>query len=169
VKAWAAGALGALAVATVFAGIVVQRAKDAPALLRAVVVTRAFTPDGDGHRDVASIRLRLGRRDRVSVTVMAADGRPVRRLVTARRVPAGGLLRVLWTGRTDAGGRAPPGPYRGRVVLPRGGRTTRSASLQAACCCRAAAATGRRSTRRSATTSCTATWRGSSPCTASTA
>jgi hypothetical protein len=123
VKAWAAGALGALAVATVFAGIVVQRAKDAPALLRAVVVTRAFTPDGDGHRDVASIRLRLGRRDRVSVTVMAADGRPVRRLVTARRVPAGGLLRVLWTGRTDAGGRAPPGTYRVRVVLPRGGRT----------------------------------------------
>jgi hypothetical protein len=114
--------LGVLAVATVVAVIAVQRRKDAPALVREVRVTRAFSPDGDGVRDRARIRLEPGRRDRVSLTILDAEGRAVRHLVRGRPKRAGRRLRARWGGRTDAGAPAPAGVYRVRVELPRRGR-----------------------------------------------
>jgi flagellar hook assembly protein FlgD len=114
--------LAALALATVVAAVIVQRAKDAPALVRQVTVTRTFSPDGDGVADRARIGLEPGRRDRVSLTILDARGRAVRHLVRGRRKRAGRRLRARWDGRTDAGTRAPAGVYRVRVDLPRRGR-----------------------------------------------
>ena len=114
--------LATLALTTVVAVVVVQRAKDAPALVRRVAVTKAFSPDGDGVRDRARIRLEPGRRDRVSLTILDADGRAVRHLVRGRPKRAGRRLRARWDGRTDAGALAPDGVYRVRVALARRGR-----------------------------------------------
>jgi FlgD Ig-like domain len=115
--------LGLLAVATVCAGVVVQRVKDAPALVRSVRVSAAFTPNGDGVRDRARIGFRSGRRDRASVTIVGAGGATVRRLATGRPVGPRRRLRLRWDGRTDAGTPAPPGAYRVRVTLPGRGST----------------------------------------------
>jgi hypothetical protein len=118
----AALVLGALALATVVAAVLVQRAKDAPALVRDVAVTPVFTPNGDGVHDRAAIRLTPGRRDRVSLTVLDAEGRAVRHLVRGRPKRAGRTLRARWRGRSDGGSPAPDGTYRVRVTLPRRGR-----------------------------------------------
>ena len=115
--------LGLLAVATVCAGVVVQRVKDAPGLVRSVRVSGAFTPNGDGVRDRARIGFRSGRRDRASVTIVGAGGATVRRLATGRSVGPRQRLRLRWDGRTDAGAPARPGTYRVRVTLPRRGST----------------------------------------------
>jgi hypothetical protein len=123
VRTRAAVALGSLAVATAVAGFVIQRIKDSPALLRLVQVTRAFSPNGDGHRDTATVRFKTGRGDAVSVTVLGPAGAPVRHLARDRHLARGQLLRVLWDGRTDAGAAAPNGSYRVRVTLRARDRT----------------------------------------------
>ena len=117
-----AAVLAMLALATLVAVVLVQRSKDAPALVRRVTVTHAFSPDGDGVRDRARIGLEPGRTDRVAVTIIDADGHAVRHLVRGRRKRAGRRLRARWDGRTDAGALAPPGVYRVEVGLPRRGR-----------------------------------------------
>jgi flagellar hook assembly protein FlgD len=113
--------LATLALATVVAVVLVQRSKDAPALVRHVTVTKAFSPDGDRAHDVARIRLEPGRGDRIALTILDADGRAVRHLVRGRPKRAGRRLRARWDGRTDAGALAPDGVYRVQVRLPRRG------------------------------------------------
>jgi hypothetical protein len=112
-----------LAVATVCAGVVVQRVKDAPALVRSVRVSGAFTPNGDGVRDRALIGFRSGRGDRATVTIVDAGGAAVRRLAAGRGVGPHHRLQLSWDGRTGAGAPAPPGTYRVRVALRRRGST----------------------------------------------
>jgi hypothetical protein len=109
--------------ATLAALAVDQRLKDAPSVVRRVKLQSSFTPNGDGRRDIAGVRFMLTRPDVVTVTVRDAHGRRVRRLATARRVPANRKLRFYWDGRTDAGARAAPGAYYVRLVLARRGRT----------------------------------------------
>jgi hypothetical protein len=116
---------GVLAVATLCAIVVAQRAKDAPALVRRVTVTPLVTPNGDGYRDVAKIRFTLGRPDTVDVAVVDDRGATVRRLVAARPVRAGRQMRLKWDARTDRGAPAAPGAYRVRVTLRRRGRSLR--------------------------------------------
>src|SRR3954469_24749994 len=65
-----------------------QRLKDAPSVIRRVKVERSFSPNGDGYRDVGGIRFMLTQPDVVTVTVLDAGGRRVRRLATARPVAA---------------------------------------------------------------------------------
>jgi hypothetical protein len=115
--------LGVLAIATLGAMVVAQRAKDAPALVRRVTVTPLITPNGDGYRDVVKIRFTLPRADTVDAAVVDGRGAAVRRLAAARAVPAGRRVRLQWDGRTDRGAPAAPGTYRVRVTLRRRGRT----------------------------------------------
>ena len=57
---------------------------------------------------------------------MSAD--EVRQLLSSRHVHAGELVRLLWDGRTDDGGRAPDGRYRYRITLRHQGRSVKLAS-----------------------------------------
>src|SRR4051794_5558877 len=77
-----------------------QLRKEAPSVVRRVKVVRSFSPNGDGYRDVAGIRFVLTRPDVVTVTMLDAGDRPVRRLATARPVAADRNLRFVWDGRT---------------------------------------------------------------------
>jgi hypothetical protein len=109
--------------ATLAALAVDQRLKDTAPVIRRVKLVRAFSPNGDGYNDVAGIRFILTKPDIVTVTVVDAAGRRVRRLATRKHVRANRKLRFFWRGRTDAGRLAPPGLYHARIVLARRGRT----------------------------------------------
>jgi hypothetical protein len=115
--------LGILALATLAGLVTAQRLKGRPADLRAVYVAPFFSPNADGRRDTMSVSFRLARPDVVSVAVLDADRRTVRRLAVAEPVPARRRVRFRWDGRTDAGARAPRGTYRIRVGLRRRDRT----------------------------------------------
>jgi hypothetical protein len=112
-----------VAVVAIAGLVLAQRLKGEHAYVRRVHVTPLFTPNGDRFRDRATIQLKLGESDRVSVTILAADGRPVRHLVTARPQHRDKRLTLRWYGRTDAGMRAPQGTYEVRVVLAKRNRT----------------------------------------------
>lgn len=114
-----------LVVATFAAFFVAQRLKASPPVLEVSKVTKFFSPNGDGRRDVNEISLRLKEADDVTVDVVDADGGSVRRLATA--VPARPFrpVRLTWDGRTDAGTRASDGRYRLRIGLRRQGRSVR--------------------------------------------
>ncbi|HEU4974018.1 MAG TPA: FlgD immunoglobulin-like domain containing protein [Baekduia sp.] len=114
--------LGILFVATAGAAVVTQRLKDDPALLRRVHVTPLISPNGDGWRDYATIRLIPGQTDRLAVTVLDADGHVVRRLARHRRARSGHFVRFRWHGGTGGGRPAPAGTYEVRVALRHRGR-----------------------------------------------
>jgi FlgD Ig-like domain len=115
--------LAAIAIATVCALVVIQRAKDAPALVRHVHVTPVFTPNGDGYRDATKIRFKLGRGDDLTVSILDGRGQAVRRLAVRRRTRADREVRLDWDGRTDRGAPAPPAVYRVEVRLDRRDRS----------------------------------------------
>lgn len=109
--------------ATFAAFFVAQRLKGEPPVVQVGGLTRYFSPDGDGRRDVNRFRLRLREADEVAVDVVDRDGDAVRRLADGAEVGPGRRLPLAWDGRTDDGGRAPDGPYRMRVTLRQEGRS----------------------------------------------
>ena len=120
-----ARAVFAVLVAATFAAFfVAQRLKSAPlvAVIRQVNTTLHFSPNGDGRRDVARIRVRVRKDDDVTVTLVDERGDEVRRLAAGVPAQPRRSVRVRWDGRTETGGRAPEGVYRVRVGLRRGGR-----------------------------------------------
>jgi hypothetical protein len=120
--AWrAAVVLGILFLATAAAAVAAQRLKDDPALVRRVHVTPLFSPNGDGWRDRATVRLIPGQTDRLAVTVLDGQGHVVRHVARARHARRRRFVRFRWYGRTDGGRPAPAGTYRVRVVLHRRG------------------------------------------------
>jgi hypothetical protein len=110
-----------LVVATGAAFFLTQRLKLAPRAVRTLTVTRAISPYVPYRR--ASIRIRLTRPDRATVSIIDSRGDVVRRLVTDRPYRPDQRIQVFWNGR-DAGGRVvPDGVYRVRVGLRRQGRS----------------------------------------------
>ena len=111
-----------LVAATFAAFFVAQRLKSAPQVASITKMTRHFSPNGDGRRDVANIRLRVRKDDDVTITIVDDAGGEVKRLAAALPAVAGQPFGVGWDGRTEEGGRAPEGVYRVRVALRKGGR-----------------------------------------------
>jgi hypothetical protein len=111
-----------LVAATFSAFFAAQRLKSAPTVATIKGITRHFSPNGDGSRDVARIRIRVRRDDDVTIAVVDDEGTEVRRLATAMPATDEKSVRVRWDGRTAAGAMAPEGTYRVRASLRHGGR-----------------------------------------------
>jgi hypothetical protein len=109
--------------ATFMAFFVAQRLKSAPPVVDVTRVTKFFSPNGDGRRDVNRISLTVKEADDVTVNIVDVEGGQVRRLATA--VPAQPFrpVRLAWDGRTDGGSVARDGVYRLRLSLRRQGRS----------------------------------------------
>jgi hypothetical protein len=111
-----------LVVATFAAFFVAQRLKSAPTVANLRSISQHFSPNGDGRRDVARIRLRIRRDDDVTVSMVDDNGSEVKRLATAVAATPDQPLRLSWDGRANDGSDAPEGYYRVRVSLRRGNR-----------------------------------------------
>jgi len=119
----AARAVFVLLVGATFAAFfVAQRLKSAPRVVQVGHLVKNFSPDGDGRRDLSTMRVRVKERDDVTVTIIDAKGNPVRRIAVSRPMAPGRPVRLAWDGTTDAGDRAPEGIYHVRVSLRRQGR-----------------------------------------------
>jgi len=124
----AAGVFGVLVIATFGAFFLAQRLKNSPPIVGEIGVLPFFSPNGDGRFDKARVTFRPKETDDVTVAVLDSSGDEVRTLVDNRHVHAGELVRLLWDGRTDDGGRAPDGRYRYRITLRHQGRSVKLAS-----------------------------------------
>jgi hypothetical protein len=111
-----------LVAATFAAFFVAQRLKSAPQVAGIKTMTRHFSPNGDGRRDVSRIEVRVRKDDDVTIAIVDEADEEVKRLATAVPAVARQALPVTWDGTTDDGRRAPEGVYRVRVSLRRGGR-----------------------------------------------
>ena len=83
-----------LVAATFAAFFVAQRLKSAPQVAVITQMTRHFSPNGDGRRDVSRIVVRVREDDDVTLTIVDAANNDVRRLATgvpavAKRAPCG--------------------------------------------------------------------------------
>ena len=110
-----------LVLATVAAFFVAQRMKHSKPLVYAVHVTKFISPNKDHVSDRGKLRFRIKQKDIVTVEVVDADGRVVRVLARAQRLPAG-PHRFSWNGRFLGGSPAPDGSYQVRIVMRRAGR-----------------------------------------------
>ncbi len=112
-----------LLAATFAAFFVAQRLKGAESVAQITKVSRFFSPNGDGRRDVNRITFTVKEPGRVTVTIVDRDGERIRRLADDIDARPGTPVRVSWDGRSDTGVRAPDGLYRMQVGLRRTGRT----------------------------------------------
>ncbi len=74
-------------------------------------VPRLFSPNGDGRRELASLRLGVEAPARLSVAIQDLDGRMVREIAVDHAVAAGSLA-FSWDGVDGAGQPVPDGEYR---------------------------------------------------------
>jgi hypothetical protein len=102
---------------TAAAFAVTERLKLVPSPIVAPKVTKAFSPVCDCPTEEARIRFGLRDADRLTVTVIDADDRPVRTIAEGVRFPAG-PVEFVWDGLG-----APEGVYRARVHLADDRRT----------------------------------------------
>jgi hypothetical protein len=124
----AAGVFGVLVVATFGAFFLAQRLKNSPPVVGEIHVFPFVSPNNDGRFDKARLTFQPKETDDISVAVLDSSGDEVRQLLSSRHVHAGELVRLLWDGRTDDGGRAPDGRYRYRITLRHQGRSVKLAS-----------------------------------------
>jgi hypothetical protein len=110
-------AFAALTLATVGAFVVTMRLKGSPPLVSRIFYPRFISPNGDGFQDTAVMRFRLRERSEVTVEVVDARGRGIRRLADGVRLARGGPYRFRWDGRVRGGRVARDGRYRMRVSL----------------------------------------------------
>src|SRR4051794_34391526 len=109
--------------ATFAAFFVAQRLKSSPPVIDVGQLTRFFSPNGDGTRDVNPISVTLKQSDDATIDVVRVDGDRVRRLADGVAMRAGRPLRLRWDGKDDAGGGGPDGRYRLRGALRDEGRS----------------------------------------------
>jgi len=112
-----------LVAATFGAFFVSQKLKNAESVAQYTKLRAYFSPNGDGVRDRDRISFKVEKADRLTVTVVNADGDRVRRLATGVDARPERPVTVVWDGRSDDGIRAPDGRYRLQVGLHRTGRT----------------------------------------------
>ena len=96
-----------LAAATFAAFFVAQRLKSTPQVAAIKQITRHFSPNADGRRDVSRIAVRVREDDDVTISIVDEADNEVRRLAEAVPAVEQKSVRVSWDGRTEAGGRAP--------------------------------------------------------------
>ena len=107
---------GALVLGAVAALLVTRELRSAEDAVSSVRITHVLVPGPDGS-GTAKIRFALADPDRrADVLVIDPEERVVATLASATELSAG-RHKYRWDGRTDAGGRAPGGPYRVRIVL----------------------------------------------------
>jgi flagellar hook assembly protein FlgD len=107
--------------ATIGAFFAAQQLKHQDPLLRYRASTEAFSPNGDGVKDVAKIRFKLPDAAEVTVTILDEDGGQVARIATNKSLGQGEQT-LEWDGRTDENLIAPEDEYRVRVALRAEGR-----------------------------------------------
>lgn len=124
-----AAVFAALVVATFGAFFVAQRLKHQPPAIQSIQIETfgrhglVFSPNGDGRRDSVRIGFKVTAADHVTVTVLDADGDPVRTLLSDHPVAAyHHLSGIRWDGRDDEGRLVPDGRYRIRITLLGQGR-----------------------------------------------
>jgi hypothetical protein len=113
--------VAALLVATGAAFAATERLKltQSP-ILRTSVENKVFSPVCDCSTDVAIVRFRLRKADRLDVEIV--QGSTLVRSVV-RNTPYAGSVEIVWDGRTDSGTVADEGTYQARVRLLRQRRT----------------------------------------------
>lgn len=118
---------GVLIVATVAAFFVAQRLKNQPAVIQMSRefggFTRVFSPNGDGRRDVFTVRFMLKRSTPVTVEIVNGDGTRVATLAENQPTEKYKRITLKWDGRDDDGDLLPHGRYRLKFVLPDEGRS----------------------------------------------
>ena len=118
---------GVLIVATVAAFFVAQRLKNQPAVLQMSReyggFTRVFSPNGDGRRDVFTVRFMLKRATRVTVEIVDQEGMRVATLTENQPAEQYKRITLRWDGQDDDGNPQPHGRYRLKFVLPDEGRS----------------------------------------------
>jgi hypothetical protein len=106
----------ALSIAAVWA---IFHIEDQAPPIRNVKVTPAFSPNGDGVKDVAAIAFRVAKPTRATVEIRDSHGSTVTKLKVQARKKAV----AKWNGRDDRGDVADDGAYRIRVKIDDPGRT----------------------------------------------
>ena len=106
-----------LLVGTAAAFAVTEKLKLVPSPIIAPKVTEAFSPTCDCATDVARVRFRLRDADRLTVTIVDADGNAVRTIAEGEE-HAAGPVQFTWDGRG-----ATEGEFRAKVHLAQARRT----------------------------------------------
>jgi hypothetical protein len=116
----AKAAFALLIVAAIGAFFAAQRIKQSPRQVRTLSVSPLFSP-ALGYRK-AGIRIRIEKRDDVTVSVLNGDGEVVQRLLDNHPEPPKRPIQLYWDGKDSAGHRVPDGEYHVRVSLRHAGR-----------------------------------------------
>ncbi|MBS1868696.1 MAG: hypothetical protein JSS99_03445 [Actinobacteria bacterium] len=116
-------AFALLVLATLGAFVVTQKLKSSPPLVVRPQISSVFSPAPDARVRKARISFWIVHGDDVSVSIVDAEGRIVRRLADGRHVPARRRIVLWWNGRDESGAVVPDGSYRARVALIHQGRT----------------------------------------------
>jgi hypothetical protein len=109
--------------ATFGAFFAAQRVKGATPIVELRGATRAFSPNGDGRREVKRFGIAVRATEELTVDVLDGGGNEIRRLADDLRVEPLKPGRLRWDGRDDDGAVAPDGFYQVRVSLNRTGRS----------------------------------------------
>lgn len=109
--------------ASLLAAALVVRERTPDLALEVTGRTKQFSPNRDGHEDVARIRFFV-REDDARATVQIVDSDEVVVRTFSRNEPLQSDVRrtLFWHGLNDSGSPAPEGRYRLRVILPESDR-----------------------------------------------